>query len=107
MPTRPVAQQFTYTTSTGQHIAYFGTGMSVGGIAYNNTSTQKPTGTVDYSLGGSDVWVTLITLTATSTGERHYSVISTGVFDRLRVDVTANTLSDTGSSGFDFYLGAR
>lgn len=107
MPTRPVAQQFTYTTSTGQFVAYYGTGMSVGAIQYNNTSTQKPTGTVDYSLGGSDVWVTLITLTATSTGSRSYAAASTAVFDRLRVDVTANTLSDTGSSGYPFWLGAR
>lgn len=109
MPSRPVAQKFTFTTGTGSTFgpAYFGTGMEWGAIQMNNTSTQSVKGSVQYSLGGSGVWVNLITLTSASTGSISLHVQSTGVFDRLRVNLTANELSSTGSSGHSFWLGAR
>ena len=108
MPARPVAQQFTFTTDTGNFgPAFFGTGQVWGAIQLNNTSTQSVKGTVQYSMGGSGVWVDLITLTSESTGEISYAVTSTGVFDRLRVNLTANELSSTGTSGHTFWLGAR
>ena len=107
MPIRPVAQSFTYTTSVGTFgPAYFGVGKMTGGIQFNNTSTQSCKGTVQYSLGGSGVWVDLITLTSASTGEITKYATSTGVFDRLRVNITDNELSSTGTSGHAFWLGA-
>ena len=107
MPIRPVAQSFTFTTDVGNFgPAYFGVGHMTGGIQFANTSTQSVKGTVDYSLGGSGVWVNLITLTSDSTGEITKYATSTGVFDRLRVNVTANELSSTGTSGHAFWLGA-
>lgn len=109
MPARPVAQQFTFTTGTGSTFgpAFFGTGMEWGGIQFSNTSTQSVKGTVQYSMGGSGVWTDLITLTSASTGEITLHVQSTAVFDRLRVNLSANELSSTGTSGHTFWLGAR
>ena len=107
MPTRPVAQAITYTTSTGNFgPAYFGTGHMTGGIQFTNASTLSGKGTVQYSLGGSGVWVDLITLTSASTGSITMYATSTGVFDRLRVNLTDNEYSSTGTSGQTVWLGA-
>ena len=109
MPIRPVAQQFTYTTSTGNFgPAYFGTGKSWLGIQMDNTSTQTAKGTVQYSLGGSGVWVDVITLSTLNTvgGDVTLHVKSTAVFDKLIVNLTSNLLSATGTSGLTLWLGA-
>ena len=107
MPARPVAQAITYTTSTGQFgPAYFGTGHMTGGIQFTNTSTLAGKGTVQYSLSRSKVWVDLITLTSASTRAITKYATSTGVFDRLRVNLTDNELSATGTSGQTVWLGA-
>ena len=109
--TRPIAQGFTFTTGIGSTWgnALFGTGFGVGSILFTNPSTQSIKGTVQSSLGGSGVWVDLITLSTLNTvgGTVSLNATSTGVFDRLRVDLTANDLSDTGTSGIGFWLGAR
>ena len=108
MPIRPVAQSFTYTTSTGTFgPAYFGTGFSWLGIQMDNTSTQTAKGTVQYSLGGSDVWVDAITLTSAHRADVSLSVGTTAVFDRVRVNIASNLMSDTGTSGHTIWLGAR
>ena len=108
--TRPVAQQFTWTTGVGSTFgtAFFGTGMEWGGIQFSNTSTQSVKGTVQYSLGGSGVWVDLITLSTLNTvgGDVTLHVQSTAVFDRLRTSLTENDLSSTGTSGISYWLGA-
>lgn len=108
MPARPVAQSFTYTTSTGNFgPAYFGTGKMTGGIQFNNASTKSAKGTVQYSLGGSGVWVNLITLTSASTGAVTKYATSTGVFDRLRVNISDNEYTSTSAStNMTFWLGA-
>lgn len=108
MPTRPVAQSFLYTTSTGQFgTAYFGTGMEWAGFQLNNSSTKSAKGTVQYSLGGSGVWTNLITLTSESTGDVSLHVQSTVVFDRLRVNITDNEYTSTSdSTNMTFWLGA-
>ena len=109
MPIRPVAQSFTYTTSTGTFgPAYFGTGKSWAGYMILNTTNKAAKGTVQYSLGGSDVWVNIITLTSDSTGSVSLSVGSTAVFDRLRVNITDNEYASTSAStSRTFWLGAR
>ena len=109
MPIRPVAQSFTYTTSTGQFgPAYFGTGMKWAGFQLLNTTDKSAKGTVQASLGGSGVWVDLITLTSDSTGSVSLHTSSTGVFDRLRVNITDNEYASTSAStSRTFWLGAR
>ena len=109
MPTRPVAQPFTYTTSTGTFgPAYFGTGMQIGAFQLLNTTNKAAKGTVQFSLGGSGVWVDLITLTSDSTGSVSLAVTSTAVFDRLRVNITDNEYASTSAStSRTFWLGAR
>ena len=108
--TRPVPQRFTLTTSTGTYgPAYFGAGMEWAGIQFANPSTQSIKGTVQYSLGGSEVWVDVIvlsTLNTVSTSPGSLHVQSTAVFDKLIVTLTSNTLSSTGTSGFPIWLGA-
>ena len=107
--TRPVPQKFTLTTSTGTYgPAYFGAGMEWAGIQFNNPSTQSIKGTVQYSLGGSGVWVNVITLSTLNTvgGDVTLHVQSTAVFDKLIVNLTSNTLSATGTSGLPIWLGA-
>ena len=108
--TRPVAQKFTLTSSSRAQAgpALFGTGMEWAGIQFNNPSTQSIKGVVQYSLGGSGVWVDVITLSTLNTvgGDVTLHVKSTAVFDRLIVNLTSNLLSATGTSGFTVWLGA-
>ena len=107
--TRPVPQKFTLTTSTVTYgPAYFGAGMEWAGIQFANPSTQSIKGTVQYSLGGSGVWVDVITLSTLNTvgGDVTLHVQSTAVFDKLIVNLTSNTLSSTGTSGLTIWLGA-
>ena len=108
--TRPVSQRFVLTSSSRAQAgpALFGTGMEYGAIQFNNPSTQSIKGVVQYSLGGSGVWVDLITLSTLNTvgGDVSLAVQSTAVFDRLIVNLTSNTLSSTGTSGFPIWLGA-
>jgi len=109
MPIRPVAQNFTYTTSTGTFgPAYFGTGMKWAGYMLLNTTDKSAKGTVQYSMGGSGVWVNILTLTSDSTGSVSLHSSSTGVFDRLRVVITDNEYASTSAStSRTFWLGAR
>lgn len=93
MPTRLV----TLSTATG---VFPSTGTADLGDAYrhvaftwNNPSTRALAGTVEGSVGQSDNWVTVITLTtANTTGAMLSSSGASGlaVFDKLRINLSGN-----------------
>ena len=109
MTVRPVAQSVSITTSTGNFgTAFFGTLMSRAAVEFSNTgSTQAIKGTVQGSMGASGVWSDVITLTSGgTTGTVALAANSTGLFDKLRISLSANELSSTGTSGLTAWLGA-
>jgi hypothetical protein len=108
MTVRPVAQSVSITTSTGNFgSAYFGTLMSRAAVEFSNTSTQAIKGTVQGSMGASGVWSDVITITSgASTGSAAFAANSTALFDKLRINLSANELSSTGTSGLTAWLGA-
>ena len=109
MTVRPVAQSVSITTSTGNFgPAYFGTLMSRAAVEISNTgSTQAIKGTVQGSMGASGVWSDVITLTSGgTTGSVSLAANSTALFDKLRISLSANELSSTGTSGLTAWLGA-
>ena len=92
MPTEIVA----LTTATGVFgPVKFGDAYTHASFAWANPSTRAIEGTVEGSIGGSDNWVTVITLaTGTTTGSMLSSTAgATGavpVFDKLRINLSGN-----------------
>ncbi len=107
MPSRPVSQPFLLSTSTGNFgPAYFGTLHHYAAMEYDGTgSTAAIKGSVQRSMGGSGIWTDVITLTSGTVGSIQVASTSTGPFDKLRVNLTANELSSTDTPRY-IWLGA-
>jgi hypothetical protein len=91
MPGRPVAQRvWNNSTGTGtSDWAYFGTGYRVVSTYVTSTSTEEVIYTVEASAGASTN-VTAIKAAVTSTGDTHSISTASAVFDKARINVSAN-----------------
>jgi len=111
MPIRPVAQKITITsTSTGgsTQVARFGVGMAVASAAYTFTGTTKNKSfTLQGALGSTSVWFNLSAATTASTAAGGAVVTSTAtaVFDKVRLNVTAD--ASTGNGTLVAWVGAH
>lgn len=93
MPSRPVAQEITLSTSTGvSGSALFGEGRRFAQLSWNNDSTRSIKGDVEGSNGRSGAWSSVIALTTSNTTGASLNLMSTGgmVFDKLRLNLSAN-----------------
>jgi len=113
VPTRPIAQPFTAftSTSTGNMTgrADFGTGMQAASVYHNLSGTTKNVVfKMQGSVSNSSIWTDLMATTTGSTaGTGHYASTATATFDKVRLNVTANTMDSTDSGTLTAWVIAR
>ena len=98
MPSRPVAQSIGLSTSTGATSAIFlGVPHRYAQFSWSNSSTRSIKGDVEGSIGDAATWASVVSLT-TSNSTGTVNLISTGgiIFDKLRLNLTANETTSTG-----------
>jgi len=100
MPSRPVAQSVTLTTSTGAFGPInLGVPHRFAQFSFLNASTKSVKGSVQGSVGYAATWKEVVALT-TSNSTGTVNLLSTGgmIFDKLRISVTDNELTSTSAN---------